>query len=167
MRTMKVLVRRVGATVGVLLCSAPALLAQVAPAAAVETGALDGANYRIEMPARWNHQLVIYAHGYRPVRTPRPATNWDEMQQPALRSEFLSRGFAIAQSDYRTDGWAVKEALEDLEAVRLHFIRQHGTPARTYIAGHSMGGLLTVVTLEHQPGVYAGGLALCGPYLPA
>jgi pimeloyl-ACP methyl ester carboxylesterase len=167
MRSVEALLARMAVTVGALLCAAPTVLGQTAPAGAVETGALAGANYRIEMPARWNHQLVIYAHGYRTVRTPRLATNWDDMQQPALRSEFLSRGFAIAQTEYRTDGWAVKEAVEDLEALRLHFIRQHGRPAKTYIAGHSLGGLLTVITLEQRAGVYAGGLALCGPYLPA
>src|SRR5690242_14482109 len=35
------------------------------PGATVHTGIRDGAAYRIEVPQRWNGQLVVYAHGYR------------------------------------------------------------------------------------------------------
>lgn len=133
----------------------------------VETGSLDGAPFRIELPEHWNRRLVLYAHGYDMVKTPRQAPGWEDAQQAAFRAVFLSRGYAFAQSDYRSQGWAVKEALQDLEALRRHFVERHGAPARTYITGHSMGGFMTVVTLERHPEAYDGGLPLCGPYLPA
>jgi pimeloyl-ACP methyl ester carboxylesterase len=146
------------------------LLSQAAagqtPSAApgVETGAIAGAPFRIEVPDHWNGALVVYAHGYDAVKVPRPATNWGQAE---VRTVFLSRGFAVAQSDFRTQGWAVKEALEDLEALRLHFIARHGKPSRTYLTGHSMGGFITIVMLEQHQDAYDGGLAICGPYLPA
>ena len=55
-----------------LLCVASGCSAQESGAvphatkqpAAVETGTLDGAAYRIDIPANWNHGLVVYFHGY-------------------------------------------------------------------------------------------------------
>ena len=36
----------------------------------VDTGAIAGAPYRIEIPAGWNGGLVMYAHGYETIGTP-------------------------------------------------------------------------------------------------
>lgn len=145
----------------------PAAAASQAPASRVDAGTIDGAVYRIEIPANWNRQLVLYAHGYEPVETPRPAPDWDRAMYVAFRQEFLGRGFAFAQSDYRAQGWAVAEAMSDLEALRQHFARVHGPPSRTYLVGHSMGGFLTTAMLERHGDAYDGGLALCAPLVPA
>ena len=159
--------RLIAAASFVLLLSQAAAGQTPSAASGVETGAIAGAPFRIEVPDNWNGALVVYAHGYDAAKVPRPATNWDEARHAAIRTPFLSRGFAVAQSDFRTQGWAVKEALEDLEALRLHFIARHGKPSRTYLTGHSMGGFITVVMLEQHQDAYDGGLAICGPYLPA
>jgi hypothetical protein len=45
-----------------VLLGAPAM-SQVAK---IEKGDIDGASYRIQIPSKWNHGLVMYAHGYRP-----------------------------------------------------------------------------------------------------
>jgi pimeloyl-ACP methyl ester carboxylesterase len=134
--------------------------------AGVYRGTLNGAAARIALPQAWNGDLVIYAHGYTmPGQTPAGLgeTPWED----SLRQIFLARGFAFAESDYRTQGWAVKEALEDLEQLRQHVGTAFGSVRRTYIVGHSMGGLLTLATLERHPTVYAGGLALCPASAPA
>jgi len=34
------------------------------PEVHVEIGTLDGASYRIDMPAKWNGVLLVYYHGY-------------------------------------------------------------------------------------------------------
>ena len=34
------------------------------PAGITEVGLLDGAAYRIDIPAHWNHSLVVFYHGY-------------------------------------------------------------------------------------------------------
>ena len=146
---------------------ADALRQDVAEPKRVDTGVIDGAAYRIEFPEHWSGTLVLYAHGYEMVQTPRLPVTFKGSGAIAYRAEFLSRGAAFAETAYRTQGWAVKEALADIEALRRYFIQKYGKPTHTYLNGHSMGGFLTVVTLEREPEAYDGGLALCGPYLPA
>jgi pimeloyl-ACP methyl ester carboxylesterase len=152
-----------GAAPGAAPAGAPAVAA--AAAAGVDTGVLDGARYRVEVPARWNGGLVMYAHGLRELNAPPVA--WERRGSQAFRDVMLSRGFAFAESEYRRQGWAVAEGLEDTEALRRRFAARHGRPRETYMVGHSLGGLITVLTLERYPEHYAGGLPLCGVLTPA
>jgi len=46
----------------------------------VHSGTLNGAPYRIDVPANWNGSVVMVAHGYEPVGVPR-ADQWP--QDPA------------------------------------------------------------------------------------
>ena len=131
----------------------------------VETGQLNGARFHIEVPANWNQGLVLYCHGYQVVGT--PPSNWESAQAKAWREVFLSRGFAIAQSEYSTQGWAVKEAVEDTEALRRYFVTKYGRPRETFVTGHSMGGHISIATIERYPEVYDGAMPLCGPLSPA
>ncbi len=127
------------------------------------TGTLEGAAWRIDVPADWNRTLVVYFHGYsvEPVTLPQTAALYPPLQ------DLVDRGYAVAQSAYAQTGWAVEQASADSERLRKHFVRLHGAPKRTLAMGMSMGGLLTVHALETQPKVYAGGLALCGVLAPA
>lgn len=143
----------------------PAASTVAASTTAVDTGVINGAPYFVEIPERWNRGLVLYTHGYTVVGDPPPNHRSPRMQ--ALRQVFLSRGFAFAASDYSVQGWAVKEAIEDTEALRRYFVARHGTPSDTYITGHSMGGHITVAILERYPEVYQGALPMCGPLGPA
>ncbi|MFY9609029.1 MAG: DUF6351 family protein [Blastocatellia bacterium] len=104
----------------------------------VDGGKINGANYRIEMPAAWNKGLVIYCHGCEVKGT--PAGNADNPFAKAIRNVFLSRGFAFAESAYSTQGWAVREAVEDTEAMRRYFVTTYGQPRETIVTGHSMAG---------------------------
>lgn len=131
----------------------------------LETGTLGAAPYRIEVPADWNGELVVYTHGYE--LTDGKPFPFEATYQKRIRDGFVSRGFAYLQSGYAKEGWAVKEGLEDTEALRRHFVAAHGEPKKTWITGHSMGGLIATVALERQPDVYAGGLALCPALAPA
>ena len=45
-------------------------VAAVAQETKVENGTINGAAFRIEMPATWNKGLVMYCHGYQVVGTP-------------------------------------------------------------------------------------------------
>jgi pimeloyl-ACP methyl ester carboxylesterase len=143
-------------TIGIL-----ALLMQQPAAGAVETGEINGAFFRIEIPAAWNKGLVMYAHGY--VTGGATKTNPNGARSKEFREAFLSRGFAFAESEYSAQGWAVKEAIEDTEALRRHFVAKHGAPSETYIVGHSMGGHITIATIEKYPDVYQGAMPMCGP----
>ena len=127
----------------------------------VDRGTIDGAAFYVEIPAVWNKGLVMYTHGYTQVgvRPPNP----DSPRMKAFREVFLSRGFAFAASDYRVQGWAVKEAIEDTDALRRYFIAKHGAPAETYITGHSMGGHIAMAIIERYPEAYQGAMPMCGP----
>jgi pimeloyl-ACP methyl ester carboxylesterase len=128
--------------------------------AKTEFGKLQGAEYRIDVPAKWNHGLVVYCHGY----DPHPAgVGYDERKPlPPELAVFVSAGYALIQSGYSAGGWAVEQAIADVEALRKYFAQHYGQPKETYITGHSLGGLLTVAMIEKFPDAYDGGLDLCG-----
>lgn len=132
-----------------------------------EIGKLKGASFRIDIPEQsWNHSLVMYYHGYE--SKPRVFAPLDGKPRPPSRilQQILNRGYAVAESGYTTGGWAVASAFEDTEELRRYFRKKYGPPKETLVMGHSMGGLLTVMTLEKHPTDYAGGLALCGVLAP-
>lgn len=127
-----------------------------------ETGTLAEAPYRIDIPADWNGELVVLAHGFEPVGVPR-ATPWPA--DPATPI-FTSARYAVAQSGYATQGWAVRDAIADSERLRAHFVQRHGQPKKTWMVGFSMGGGIAIASLEQQAAYYDGALSLCGANLP-
>ncbi len=164
-------------------------LSPVHPSAAVpvrtEEGQLGGSSFRIDVPkempgspgtggpdssgTRWNGKLVVYFHGYQsePQRfLINPATKAPNPPSKLL-TQLLQRGYAVAQPGYALGGWAIATATGDAEDLRQYFGRRYGRPVETYVVGQSMGGLLTVLTLEQHPRDYVGGLAMCGVLTPA
>lgn len=137
---------------------------QSSAVAQVDTGVINGADYRIDLPANWGQKgnprrLVMYAHGYETIGSPR---NLNEPGNLTFFQEvFLKSGYAVAQSAYRQQGWAVSEGVEDTEALRKYFVRKYGQPDSTFITGHSMGGMITVATIEKYPNYYQAGMPLC------
>jgi len=121
-------------------------------------GTLDGALYRIDIPEGWNGDLVMVMHGYQPVGAP--------LHTPMAAADatpiFLRQGYAVAQSEYASQGWAVGDAIIDNERLRRYFIRAFARPAHTYIYGFSLGGLETVASIERYPHVYTGAIVTCG-----
>ncbi|AXC10639.1 putative membrane protein [Acidisarcina polymorpha] len=132
-----------------------------------EIGQLHGASFRIDVPQNnWNHNLVMYYHGYE--SKPRVFAEVEGQPRPPSRilQQILNRGYAVAESGYSAGGWAVEYAFKETEELREYFNKRYGKPKETLVMGHSMGGLLTVMTLEQRPENYAGGLALCGVLAP-
>jgi len=127
----------------------------------VKLGELDGVPYRIQIPPGWNNNLVMYAHAY----TFRGGT-WRPLPD-VLGAVFLERGFALAESGYSRQGWAVEEAVKETEALRRHFTELYGEPDTTFVTGHSLGGIITLATIETYPDAYDGALPMCGPLAPA
>ncbi len=124
----------------------------------IEIGKIEEASFRIDVPANWNHGLVVYCHGYSLTPDTFEKTPPDENMKI-----FLDRGYAVAQSGYSAGGWAIQEAVKDTEALRQYFSKQYGRPNQTYVVGHSLGGFLVMVLMEKFPAAYDGGLALCAP----
>jgi hypothetical protein len=136
--------------------SPPALAADLKPG--THAGTLQGALYRIDIPAGWNSDLVMLMHGYQPVGGPRPTP----MKAADATAVFLKQGYAVAQSQYASQGWAVGDAIVDNERLRQHFVRAFARPAHTWIYGFSLGGLETAASIERYRHVYAGALVMCG-----
>ena len=79
-------------------------LMAAAPALANETsllkGTLDGADYMISKPDRWNGGLVLFAHGYEGEREGRGS-----LGEPRLSAHFKHGNYAWAASGYRSAGY--------------------------------------------------------------
>jgi len=128
--------------------------------AKTEFGKLQGAEYRIDVPENWNHGLVVYCHGYDPHAG---GVGYDPAKPlPPELAVFTKAGYALIQSGYSAGGWALEQAVPDIEALRKYFVEKYGQPKETYLTGHSLGGLLTVAILEKSPEPYDAGLDLCG-----
>ena len=141
--------------------SAPEVLRT--PGGITEVGLIDGATYRIDVPADWNHSLVVYYHGY--VQGPtsfRIAEKLSSQTQP-----LFERHYAVVQSGYSQAGWALQQAYPETESLRKYFTRAYGQPRETYVTGSSMGGALVMVTMELNAKVYKGALDLCGAVGPS
>ena len=130
--------------------------------ASVDTGVLEGAPYRVDIPADWNGELVALLHGFEPIGTPRATPKPPGDEAPL----FLAAGYAVAQSSYASQGWAVDDALRDNERLRAWFVRRHGKPGRAYLVGFSMGGYVALASLERYGAHYDGALSLCGANVP-
>ncbi|OEZ02634.1 MULTISPECIES: hypothetical protein [Stenotrophomonas] len=127
-----------------------------------ETGTLQGAPWRVDVPAHWNGELVVYAHGFEPIGTPRP----DPWPGNAWTEALTQAGYAVAQSGYSSQGWAVTDAIADLERLRARFVAQHPDTRHSWIIGFSMGGAVAIGTLERLPQHYSGGVSMCRANLP-
>src|SRR5512136_110337 len=77
--------------------------------ARIDTGRIGGAMYRIIIPANWNHNLVMYAHGYEMPTQPNDPKIFHGERNDLILRPFLDRGFAVARSAYRKKGWALVE----------------------------------------------------------
>ena len=154
-----------------LWCS-PAVHAQGAPLSSAPQETCEdglqasGAAYRICMPAVWNGDLMIYAHGYvsptRPVGIPE-----DQLDLPGvgrIDTIITNQGYAFATTGYSVNGLAVVPAQADLIDLVNIFEQKKGRADKVLLAGVSEGGLIAALLAERTPSVFDGVLALCGPY---
>jgi pimeloyl-ACP methyl ester carboxylesterase len=123
-----------------------------------ETGS--GANYLLTVPDNWNGDLVVYAHGYIDTQEPIGLPTRDYIEQ--LRDLLTTNGYAVAYSSYSKYGFAVREGTLDTQHLDHLFIRHFGRPQRTFLAGHSLGGLVCVRLVESRPNRYDGVLTIAG-----
>jgi hypothetical protein len=127
------------------------------------TGDINGAPYRIVVPATWNGTLLVYAHGYRD-KADHPGEvdnrNPDVAPSPALASALLMQGYALAGSAYRDNGWAVDEGIQDTKDLTVYFRDNIARPDRSIIWAFSMGSVIGFKSMEQFGGIYDG--ALCG-----
>lgn len=151
-------VRRAALVVAVVCGATAAASAQTHYEGAAGPGSL----YEIDVPANWNGDLVLYAHGIveagLPVRLPTTQDGYH-----ILRSHLLADGYAVAASSYSSNGWALADAVRRTHQLNEIVARTAGRPRRTFLVGHSMGALAIVKLAEQHPEEYDGVLAMCGP----
>ena len=121
-----------------------------------------GSSYEIDVPAAWNGDLVLYAHGIVQAEQPVvPPTNQDGYN--LLRAALLSGGYAVAASSFSSNGWSLDDAVRRTHQLSGIFRSKAGHPRRIFLLGHSMGALAIVKLAEKYPGQYDGALPMCGP----
>ncbi|WBQ06753.1 alpha/beta hydrolase family protein [Kribbella sp. CA-293567] len=157
--------KRVIAAVAVAALGASALTgtpAEAGPGRQTYTGVIDGAEYKIEMPERWNGTLLLYSHPYYPAGMPDfPPGYGNRMDSEAY---FLEQGYALAASDFKgRTGFVMKAAVTDQIGVLDWFERHLGKPRRTVATGSSGGGAISLLLAEKFPGRVDGVLSMCAP----
>jgi len=127
------------------------------------TGEINGAPYRIVIPAAWNGTLLVYGHGYRD-KADHPGEvdnrNPDIAPNAALATALLGQGYALAGSAYRDNGWEVQGGIQDLKDLTVYFRDTYGQPDETILWAFSMGTYIAFESMERFGGIYDG--ALCG-----
>lgn len=119
-------------------------------------GIHNNAGYRIEVPAAWNGDLVVWAHGFRGSGLELTVEN------PPMREWLVANGYAWASSSYSKNNYDVAQGAKDTHALTQFFNGIAAKPNRTYLVGASMGGHVTAVAIEQWPKAYDGAMPVCG-----
>jgi pimeloyl-ACP methyl ester carboxylesterase len=119
----------------------------------------EGALYELFVPQGWNGDVVFYAHGVRDVLE--PVDLKDQDRSNAIREELGRLGFAVAASSYSENGYVVKDGAQRTHQLRGLFASQFGQPERSFVMGHSLGGLIAMSLVERFPSQYDGALPVC------
>jgi hypothetical protein len=126
---------------------------------------INGTEFQVRVPARWNGTLILYSHGYYLAEYPPEPGHVMLAAQPRTEAWLLDHGYALAASNYKgVVGYAVEDALRDQIAVLDWFDVHIGRPRKTVTSGMSMGALISILLAERNPGRFAGVLAACGEY---
>lgn len=124
----------------------------------LETGKLSsGALYTVAKPVRWNGRVLLLAHAYRTDEQPLHASLQET--RPPVRP-LLDEGWLVATTSFRRNGVILKDAIDDLDALRRQIAAVHGAPQRVYLLGEAMGGAIVARMAESLPDDYAGAVAI-------
>jgi dienelactone hydrolase len=125
------------------------------------TGEINGAPFRIILPDGWNEKLIVFAHGYRDKADHPGEVDNRAPLDAGLAQVFLAQGWGVAGTAYKDNGWAVKEALDDLVALTSFFKDNVAKPQHTYLLGFSMGSVPTYKLAERNGGAFDGYIPAC------
>lgn len=129
------------------------------------SGSLNGAPYRIKVPAAWNGTLLVWMHGYRDKADhPGEVDNRvaDLAPSAALEVPLLQQGFALAGSAFRDNGWAINEGLQDTKDLVEFFRDTIAIPDHTILGSASFSTLIAYESMTKFGGLYDGAITACG-----
>ena len=122
-------------------------------------GEIAGAAWIAQVPANWNGDLVIYAHGYRGEGTSLTV-------DPPPQYQFLTAaGYAWAASSYRRNSYDPGVGVIDTKNLTQQMqsmLRQQGELDETYLVGVSMGGHGALSRAFITPDRYVAAVSLSG-----
>ena len=114
----------------------------------------NGAFYSIAVPADWNGDLVVHAHGGPDLGAASdPARSLEDLDRWSV---MVREGYAWVGSAYRRGGFGTRMAVADTESARPAFVATFGEPARTLAHGQSWGGDVAAKLVEVHPTSYDG-----------
>jgi len=126
-------------------------------------GRLNGRLFSARFPPDWNHQSVLYAHGYTLPSDKPDYVAADLIAQDdtvGLTPAAYRERFAVARSVYDKRGFAVQSGIENTYQLKL-LMDAFGSTA-DYITGASMGGSVLMGLIEKHPNAFIGALSACG-----
>ena len=134
---------------------------------------LDGAPYRIKVPANWNGTLLLYVRGTQRtvdpvglnplVAVPGVPPAISAAQAQALEQLLTADGYAFAASAFQ-DGagiWSIEEGFDDTEALTKYFKKTVGKPERTILWSRSQGTIIGLREAEKKSSLYDASIAGC------
>jgi len=126
-----------------------------------ETG--PGSLYALYIPQHWNGAAIYYAHGFRPPVPYAPIALNDQDNFFEVRDALGQLGYAFAYSSFSENGLAEKDGAQRTHQLRGLLTSELPTPpSRNYLAGYSLGALISMEIAEKHPDQYDGVLAMCG-----
>jgi hypothetical protein len=123
------------------------------------SGEINGAPFRIIVPAVWNGTLVEFARGYTDrADHPGEIDNRNPTIAPnnAVRDSLLARGYALAGSARKNNGWSVEDGLDDVVALVSYFRENVANPSSAILWGASGGTVIALETAERNGGAFDG-----------
>lgn len=117
-----------------------------------------GAYYSLALPADWNRDLVVFAHGGPTYLPPSPAHHAIGYGSSAAVG-LLRLGYALATSSYRDGFFDSPAHVQDLVAAREAFVRDFGAPRHTVVYGVSYGSHVAVMAGQLEPARFDGVVA--------
>ncbi|WP_192930781.1 S9 family peptidase [Deinococcus sp. AJ005] len=127
------------------------------------SGRLEGRYFSANFPPDWNHEAVLYAHGYRLPDDKQDTAASDLIQGDDTRGVLPNayrQGFAVARSVYDKRGFAVQSGI--VNTLRLKRFMDMLGSTRDYITGSSLGGSVVMGLIEKYPDAFAGAISGCG-----
>jgi pimeloyl-ACP methyl ester carboxylesterase len=148
------------ATFTISLFAKPQFVTKVTAQDYTETeGTLDGADFVLRIPDQWNGMLVVLCRGYShtPVADVRTVAPFSEMA-PIL----LSKGCAVAASNYGVGGFCVSEGVNSTYQLTEYIIDNYDVTGKVFLIGGSMGGAVALLLGEKYPELYSGVIDIFG-----
>ena len=132
------------------------------PGAQIYCGEHNDAGYRIEVPNDWNGDLFMWAHGYRGLFS----NEYLIVSNPPFRDWLIDNGYAWAASSFSANQLNITVGVKDTKDLVKFFQKEVAKPDRVFISGESMGGGITITSVEQWPNLYDGAMPTCGLLAP-